>query len=214
MRVIRVATTPSTQDLARNLAAGSVVVAEEQTSGRGRLGRRWEAPPGSALLASFVLHSHPLASLAAGVGAAAACGEPVKLKWPNDLLLEGRKLGGILVERRGERCVVGVGINLSWAPPGAARLQADRDVLLERLAGELERWFSAPRAAVLDAWRARNDTLGNRVKVELAGETFEGVAQDLAEDGSLIVEGRPISAGDVIHLRDAVSREGSLPSVP
>jgi BirA family transcriptional regulator, biotin operon repressor / biotin---[acetyl-CoA-carboxylase] ligase len=214
MRVIRVATTPSTQDLARNLPVGSVVMADEQTSGRGRLGRRWEAPPGSALLASFVLPAHPLASLAAGVAAAAACGEPVRLKWPNDLLIEGLKVGGILVERRGERCVVGVGVNLSWAPPGGAQLEADRDPLLERLAGELERWFKAPEPAVLDAWRAGTDTLGRRVRVDLAGESFEGMAESLAEDGSLIVSGRPISAGDVIHLRDAVSPEGSLPTVP
>jgi BirA family biotin operon repressor/biotin-[acetyl-CoA-carboxylase] ligase len=214
MRVIRVASTPSTQDLARNLPLGSVVLAEEQTSGRGRLGRRWEAPPGSALLASFVLPTHPLASLAAGVAAATACGQPVRLKWPNDLLIEGQKVGGILVERRGERCVVGVGINLSWAPPGGAQLEADRDLLLERVATELERWFKAPEAAVLDAWRARTETLGRRVRVDLAGESFEGVAESLAEDGSLIVSGRPIAAGDVIHLRDAVSPEGSLPTVP
>jgi BirA family biotin operon repressor/biotin-[acetyl-CoA-carboxylase] ligase len=214
MRLIRLASTPSTQDVARNLPEGSVVVADEQTAGRGRLDRRWEAPPGSSLLASFVLPARPLASLAAGVAAAAACGDQVRLKWPNDLLLAGAKLAGILVERRGERCIVGIGINLTWAPPGAARLNQDREQLLERLSGELEHWFAAPDAQVLAAWRARADTLGRLVRVELPDETFEGVAEDLAPDGSLIVAGRLVSAGDVIHLRDAGSPAGSPPSGP
>jgi BirA family biotin operon repressor/biotin-[acetyl-CoA-carboxylase] ligase len=214
MRLIRLASTPSTQDVARNLPEGSVVVADEQTSGRGRLDRRWEAPAGSALLASFVLPARPLASLAAGVAAAAACGDQVRLKWPNDLLLAGAKLAGILVERRGERCIVGIGINLTWAPPGAARLNQDRDQLLGRLSGELERWFAAPDGQVLAAWRARADTLGRLVRVELPDETFEGLAEDLAADGSLIVAGRLVSAGDVIHLRDAGSPAGSPPSGP
>jgi BirA family biotin operon repressor/biotin-[acetyl-CoA-carboxylase] ligase len=212
MRLIRLASTPSTQDVARGLPVGSVVVADQQTSGRGRLGRRWDAPPGSALLASFVLPVRPLASLAAGVAAAEACGPSVRLKWPNDLLLDGRKVAGVLVERRGERCVVGIGVNLTWAPPGAGRLGMDRDVLLERLRAELEAWFPSADAQVLAAWRARSDTLGRRVRVELPGETFEGWAEDVAADGSLIVAGRAVTAGDVIHLRDAVSAEGSLPS--
>jgi BirA family transcriptional regulator, biotin operon repressor / biotin---[acetyl-CoA-carboxylase] ligase len=214
MRWIRLASTPSTQDIARPLPVGSVVVADEQTSGRGRLDRRWEAPPGSALLASFVLPVRPLASLAAGVAAAAACGKAVRLKWPNDLLLEGRKLGGVLVERRAERCVVGVGVNLTWSPPGAAQLRVDRDQLLQRLAAELETWFAAGEAEVLAAWRARADTLGRRVRVELPGETFEGWAENVAADGSLIVDGRVVAAGDVIHLRDAAAPEGSLQSGP
>lgn len=211
MRLIRLASTPSTQDAARGLPLGSVVVADQQTAGRGRLGRRWDAPPGSALLASFVLPSRPLASLAAGVAAAVACGESVRLKWPNDLLIDGRKLAGILVEQRGGRCVVGIGVNLTWAPPGAGRLEADRDRLLERLKAELERWFAADDSEVLAAWRTRSDTLGRRVRVELPGETFEGWAEDVAEDGSLLVDGRAVTAGDVIHLRAAGSPEGSLP---
>ena len=206
MRVIRLAATASTQDAARDFPEGTVVVADQQTAGRGRLGRRWETPPGSALLASFVLPARALASLAAGVAAAEACGERVRLKWPNDLLLDGRKLAGILVERRGERCLVGIGINLSWAPPGAARLEADRDQLLERLGEELERWFEAGDEEVLAAWRTRADTLGRRVRVELPWESFEGTAEALADDGSLIVDGRPVTAGDVIHLRNATSR--------
>ncbi len=203
MEVIRVDAVPSTQDVARLLPVGTVVVAEHQTAGRGRLDRRWETPPGTALLASWVLPAHALAPLAAGVACARGCGERVRLKWPNDLLLDGRKLGGILVERTGERCIVGTGINLSWAPPGAALLGIDRDELVDRLAPLLEEWFAAPAAEVLAAWRERADTLGRRVRVQLPGETFEGVAEDVGPDGSLLVAGRPVAAGDVIHLRPA-----------
>ncbi|HLQ62101.1 MAG TPA: biotin--[acetyl-CoA-carboxylase] ligase, partial [Candidatus Acidoferrales bacterium] len=112
----------STQEVARGLPLGSVVVADHQTAGRGRADRVWETPPGTALLASFVVPPQPLLSLACGVAAAEACGARVRLKWPNDLLLGGRKVGGILVEAGPRKAVVGIGINLSWAPPGAARL--------------------------------------------------------------------------------------------
>src|SRR5207244_4946287 len=155
MTLIRLASTPSTQDVARGLPVGSVVVADQQTSGRGRLGRRWEAPPGSGLLASFVLPVHPLASLAAGVAAARACGDSVRLKWPNDLLVDGRKLAGILVEVASERALVGVGINLSWAPEGGAALGQSRDPLLRRLQRELNRWSRASGSEIVGAWRGR-----------------------------------------------------------
>ncbi len=203
MDVIRLGEVASTQDVARDLPVGTAVVADHQTRGRGRLGRCWQAPPGSALLASFVLPFHPLGSLAAGVAAAEACGEAVRLKWPNDLLLGGRKLGGILVEADGRRAIVGIGVNLRWAPPGAASLPVDRDQLLERLAAGLEHWFGRPGAEVVAAWRERADTLGRRVRITLPGETFEGVAEDITGDGSLIVAGRPFAAGDVTHLRPA-----------
>jgi BirA family biotin operon repressor/biotin-[acetyl-CoA-carboxylase] ligase len=201
MEIVRVGSVASTQEVARALAIGTAVVAEHQEAGRGRLGRRWEAPPGTALLASFVLPFQPLAPIAAGVAAAAACGPAVRLKWPNDLLLEDRKLGGILVEAAGDRAIVGIGINLAWAPPRAARLDAEREGLLERLVAALQQWWVAPPDRLLDAWRERSDTLGRRVRVELAGEVFEGQAEDIADDGALIVGGRRVAAGDVTHLR-------------
>jgi BirA family biotin operon repressor/biotin-[acetyl-CoA-carboxylase] ligase len=203
MRVIQVDAVPSTQDVARALPVGTVVVAERQTAGRGRLGRRWEAPPGSALLASWVMPVHELAPLAAGVAAARACGDAVRLKWPNDLLLDGRKLGGILIERTADRCIVGTGVNLRWAPPEAAMLDMDRDELVTRMGAEMTRWFAATPIEILGSWRERADTLGRRVRVQLSGETFEGVAEDIGEDGTLIVDGRPVAAGDVIHIRPA-----------
>ena len=216
----RVGRVLSTQDVARQLPVGSVVVAEEQTAGRGRLGRRWEAPPGTALLASFVVAPNPLASLVAGVAAAEACGRGVRLKWPNDLLLEGAKLGGILVEAQAGKHLIGVGINLNWAPPGAARLDGeDRDALLGRLEDALGRRLRAAPAEVLARWRELSDTLGRRVRVELPGRTFEGLAEDLAADGSLVVSGVAVHAGDVVHLLSGEppappAGAGSRPNAP
>jgi BirA family biotin operon repressor/biotin-[acetyl-CoA-carboxylase] ligase len=199
--IVRLATVSSTQEASRDLPVGSLVVADHQSAGRGRLGRRWETPPGSALLATYVAPLHPVASLAAGVAAAEACGAPVKLKWPNDLLLGERKLGGILVELRPDRALVGIGINLSWAPSGGARLERDRDQLLGALLPRLERWLTADTGQVLERWRELASTLGRRVRVELPGEIFEGLAEALEDDGSLLVSGRRVGAGDVIHLR-------------
>ncbi len=200
-RAVRLQSVGSTQDVARELPIGSVVVADHQTAGRGRLSRTWEAPPGSGLNASFVLKASPLLSLAAGVAAAQACGPAVRLKWPNDLLLGERKLGGILIEVSGQKAVVGIGINLKWAPPGAARLGIPRDQLLADLQRLLDRWASAPAPEVLTAWRALSDIVGRRVRVELPDRVLEGMAEDVDENGSLVVDGVPVSAGDVIHLR-------------
>jgi len=191
----------STQDLARALPIGSIVIADHQTAGRGRLDRRWESPPGTALLVSFVLPPNPILSLAAGVAAAEACGVGiVRLKWPNDLLLGGGKVGGVLVEATPTKAICGIGINLTWAPKGAARLNQDRDQLLEKLRIELERWTSATADEVLARWRALSDTLGRRVRVELSGTAIEGIAEDIGPQGELIVDGRAVTFGSVIHL--------------
>jgi BirA family biotin operon repressor/biotin-[acetyl-CoA-carboxylase] ligase len=208
------AVTPSTQDIARRLPVGTCVVTDYQTSGRGRLGRRWEAPPQTALLASFVLPMRPLALFAAGVAAAESCGAAVRLKWPNDLLLGGAKLGGLLAEQRQDRCAIGVGINLHWCPPDGARLGVDRDLLLDILGERLERWFSAGDEEILAAWRLRTDTLGRHVRVQLGKGTFEGLAEDIAPNGALVVAGRPVMAGEVIHLRPQQAPAATHPTVP
>lgn len=195
-QILRVAAVTSTQDVARDLPIGTVVVADHQSAGRGRLDRRWESPPGTALLASFVLVPSPVLSLAAGVAAAEACGRDVRLKWPNDLLLHGRKLGGILVEATARKAICGIGINLTWAPDGAARVDVPRDELLERLIAEMERWTAAPAAEVLSRWRELSETIGRRVRVD----GVEGVAEDIGPAGELIVDGKAYVAGSVTHL--------------
>ncbi len=199
-RFLRLASVTSTQDVARDLPIGSMVVADHQTAGRGRSSHSWEAPAGTALLVSFVLAPNPLLSLAAGVAAAEACGRGVRLKWPNDLLLEGRKVGGILVEASPARAVCGIGINLTWAPEGAAQLDEPRDRLLERLRPAIERWSSAPAAQLLARWRELSDTIGKRVRVELPDRVIEGTANDIDAGGALVVDGEPVSAGSVSVL--------------
>ena len=198
--VLRLGSVTSTQDVARDLPIGSVVVADHQTSGRGRLSHRWEAPPGTALLVSFVLNPNPLLSLAAGVAAAEACGRGVRLKWPNDLLLDRRKVGGILVEASPAKAVCGIGINLTWAPEGAAHLNVPRDALLDRLRPAIERWSTAPPGEVLARWRELSDTIGKKVRVELPDRVVEGTAQDIDATGNLVVDGELVSAGSLTVL--------------
>ena len=199
-QVLRLDGVTSTQDVARDMPIGSVVIADHQTAGRGRLERRWDAPPGTALLVSFVLRPAPLLSLAAGVAAAEACGPEVRLKWPNDLLLDGRKLGGILVETTPRKAICGIGINLSSAPEGAARLDRPRGDVFARLEAEIERWTRVPDEAVLRRWRELSATLGRRVRVEVGGRTAEGLAEDIGPRGELVVNGEPFVAGSVTHL--------------
>lgn len=248
-----VAETGSTNDDVLALAQeggtdGVVLVADAQTRGRGRLGRSWQAPPGSSLLASILLRpplapvdAH-LASTAVGCAAAQACSEitgvEVSLKWPNDLIVEpdptiaggGTKLGGILAESivDGERLaavVVGLGLNVNWpdevpddlrglaiALNHLAGAPVDREDLLVALLRHLDGWCdrlasAEGREELLEDYRRRCATVGSRVKVELAHESFEGTAIDITGSGHLLVRRdgsdtvEEVTAGDVVHVR-------------
>lgn len=199
-KLVRLANVTSTQDVARDLPIGSIVVTDHQSAGRGRFDRRWEAPTGSALLVSFVLEPNPLLSLVAGVAAAEACGANVRLKWPNDLLLDGGKLGGILVEVTHGKAVCGIGINLTSAPPGASMLRRSRDELLEVLRVRIAEWRAKSPDEVLARWRRLSETLGRRVRVDLPGQSIEGMAEDIGPQGELIVDGVAYVSGSVRHL--------------
>jgi BirA family transcriptional regulator, biotin operon repressor / biotin---[acetyl-CoA-carboxylase] ligase len=233
------------RDKARTGApAGLVVVAEHQTAGRGRLDRRWESPPGANLLASILLRPDcgagdvHLCSGAVALAAADACrdlagAEPV-LKWPNDLLLGGAKLAGVLAEAEfaGEdlqAVVVGIGVNVAWpGPSGAggtclddvagAAPSVDRRALLSALLGALEPRCAlledeSGRRALADEVRERCGTLGQRVRVTLATEELIGRATAIDDAGRLVVATeagrRAVSAGDVVHLRPDQGREGA-----
>jgi BirA family biotin operon repressor/biotin-[acetyl-CoA-carboxylase] ligase len=210
--------TGSTNDRARELAAtgaphGTMVTAHAQTAGRGRQGRTWTAPPGRALVASIVIREPPrLLPLLAGVAVAEVIGSGAKLKWPNDVLLDGRKVAGILVEGRPQEswAVLGIGLNVALResdfPPElrdtAATLGLEPEAIeptLERLLELLERWLVAEPGDVLAAVRARDALLGERVKWA-AGE---GIGGGIDGDGRLIVAtdaGRvTLDAGEV-HL--------------
>ena len=199
-QVVHVKSVPSTQDVARDLPVGSIVLADHQSAGRGRQDHRWEAPADTALLVSFVLPPNALLSLAAGVAAAEACGPHVRLKWPNDLLLDGKKLGGILVEGTPTKAICGIGINLSWAPEGAAMLKQPRDELFTKLREKIQTWSVAPSDTVILRWRELSESLGRRVRLTLPNQTVEGTAQDISPRGELIIDGVAFTAGSLTHL--------------
>jgi BirA family biotin operon repressor/biotin-[acetyl-CoA-carboxylase] ligase len=211
--------TTSTNDRARALAHagaphGTLVTAAAQTAGRGRQGRTWSAPPGRALLLSLVLRDPPeLLPLAAALAVAEVAGPSAQIKWPNDVLVEGRKVAGILAEGRPQDgwAVLGIGVNvalrLEELPPelhdsaGTLGLEpTDLEPTLERLLTTLEDALALDEAALLDAYRAR-DALRGR---EVSWSTGRGRAAGIDGAGRLIVElaegGRTaLSAGEV-HL--------------
>ena len=211
--------TTSTNDRARELAQagtphGTMVTAAQQTAGRGRQGRTWSAPPGRALLLSVVLRDPPaLLPLAAALAVAEVAGADAQIKWPNDVLLDGRKVAGILAEGRPQDgwAVLGVGLNVALRiedlPPqlhataGTLGLEpADVEPTLERLLDALERSLALDEATLLGAYRAR-DALRGREVTWTAGH---GRAAGIDGAGRLVVElpdgGRTaLSAGEV-HL--------------
>ncbi|MFL6138172.1 MAG: biotin--[acetyl-CoA-carboxylase] ligase [Frankiaceae bacterium] len=214
-------------------AEGLVVVAEHQAAGRGRLDRTWTSPPRAGLTFSMLLRpdvpmaARPLLPLLVATAAAAAASEradvDVHLKWPNDLVVDHRKVAGLLAEAVGDAVVVGVGMNVSTRRAELPRADStslvlergepvDRQALLlavlrtvsEHYAAWVEQGGAAP--GVLARYRARSATLGRRVRVELpSGEALTGTAADIDDGGRLVVDApggrRVVSAGDVVHLR-------------
>jgi BirA family biotin operon repressor/biotin-[acetyl-CoA-carboxylase] ligase len=181
----------------RGAPHGTLVTAAMQSAGRGRQGRAWTAPAGRALLCSLVLRRwDPMMSLAAGVSVAEVAGPTALLKWPNDVLLDGRKVAGILVEGRPQEgwSVLGIGVNVAVreldlpvelrgrAGSLALAPEAVEDVL-DRLLRRLERWLDAPDADLLSAVRARDALLGRSVR--WAGG--EGTGAGIDATGALIV---------------------------
>lgn len=216
------ATLASTNDLAKRLAdipvpEGTVVVAEHQTAGRGRLGRPWSSPRGGVWLSVILkpglpLEQVPLIGLAASTAAArairATTGLLARVKWPNDVLVDGQKVVGILVEAGpgADWVVVGIGINANVAhgdlPKDMAypvtSLEAalghpvDRPALVRALLRDLERQYDELHIVgvlpTVRRWREIADTLGRRVRVEIAGGKVEGMAADIDDSGALLVQ--------------------------
>lgn len=202
---------------ARGEPEGLVVLARHQTSGRGRLGRDWVTPPGSALTYSMLLRPEPVPAarwswlpLLTGCAVVAAIREATGvragLKWPNDVQVGERKLAGILAERTGDAVVVGVGLNVrmsaaelptptatSLAVEGAGPVDGDLllDVLLRAFADAYAGWCKADGVVageLVDGYRALCTTLGRAVRVHLPGAAvLDGTALDVTEAGALVV---------------------------
>lgn len=197
---------------------GAVAVAEHQTAGRGRSGRRWDDPGSTALLFSVLLRppagaALPQLSLVAGLAVAAAvgveCSVPAMVKWPNDVLVEGRKVAGVLLEASGSVIVCGIGINVNQAAndlPAETRLPAtslriatdrsfDRGALLAAVLSELERrydtWLANGLAELLEELEQRNVLRGLDIRVA----DRAGTAGAIAPDGRLTLV---LDRGDVV----------------
>jgi BirA family biotin operon repressor/biotin-[acetyl-CoA-carboxylase] ligase len=224
----------STQDLARSAAIagadqGWTVITDLQLEGRGRHGRAWIAPSETALLFSAILQPPVdvlpllplLAALSAAGGIEAATGVVAELKWPNDVLVNDLKLAGILLEHPGGAAVIlGVGVNVNQLsadlPAGATSLRAltgrplAREPLLAAILNDLASAYDrADREGVdwiVPGWRSRSSMLGKPVSFQRDGATIRGVAEDLGNDGALLVrlgDGTRVNviAGEVERLR-------------
>jgi BirA family biotin operon repressor/biotin-[acetyl-CoA-carboxylase] ligase len=237
-------TVDSTNRVAMELARrgapeGTVVLADCQTAGRGRLQRSWQSPPGCNLYLSVILrpaippHDASQITLLAGVAVAEAisvvCSERVGIKWPNDLLIGGRKVCGILTEARTARgvidsIVVGVGLNVNVERANfdpahretATSLREEtgrehsREDLLFLLCERLEKWYGTflheGFAPVREAWLARVEMAGKRLRVLFLDEVQEGVFAGIDRDGALLIADeqgavRRITAGDATIMK-------------
>lgn len=244
-RIHYFASIESTNAIAKELADagephGTIVLADEQVGGRGRSGRGWFSPAGGGVWASIIVRPSLDAERLAGLGIAIAValaselgrafGFDAKVKWPNDILAGGLKLGGILVEAGQvagdtiESAVVGIGLNVDIAPgdfPAELRGKAtsltavagatiDRLVVLrtalEAFDAAYERYATGGAASARDRWRALSTTLGRAVEIETAGRTVAGTVTDLSPEGALVIEntdGRTVEIwhGDVTAIR-------------
>ncbi len=235
--VHRLTSVSSTNDAALRMAAddvpeGTVVVAREQTSGRGRLGRAWASPPGDGLYLSIILRPSIafdcvwqiafVAAVAAAKAVRRVSGLIPGIKWPNDLLLNGRKVGGILVEARPDAealvVVVGIGLNVGNTafPPEIAEtatsitLESGRPVSVEQaedvLVASFEKVYSAYLregfGLLLAEWREFDCTAGRQVSVVSGGADVKGTAEGVDDSGSLLVRTVDgvvsVSAGEVV----------------
>jgi BirA family transcriptional regulator, biotin operon repressor / biotin---[acetyl-CoA-carboxylase] ligase len=222
--------TDSTNERAKALALagaphGTLVTATEQTAGRGRQGRAWVAPPGTALLMSVVLRdlgdAQAYLPLAAALAVCEACEQstPVRcaIKWPNDVWIDGRKVAGILIEGRPQDgwAVLGIGLNVGTAEEefpdelrqlatslrvaGNARRPPPIEAVLGRLLGALDARLAESPTSIIEGWRERDALLGRDVR----WQGGEGKATGIDDSGALMVDtvaGRvTLDAGEV-HL--------------
>ncbi|HXX56552.1 MAG TPA: biotin--[acetyl-CoA-carboxylase] ligase [Thermodesulfovibrionales bacterium] len=218
---------------------GTVVIAESQTKGKGRLGRTWASLSGTNIYMSLILRpgitsgNATFLTMAASIACARALREgtalPITIKWPNDLMIGNKKVGGILTEIKsaGERiifAVIGIGINANADgdafPPElrdtatSLKIEASReqqkDVLVAGILNEMACWYDAlmgdERKVMLDEWRRLSSTLGKTVRVTTGAEVLTGTAEDIDEHGMLLLkvrtgEIRTIHTGDLTILQ-------------
>ncbi len=232
-RVQVLGTTPSTQDMVRNMAdagepEGLAIQSLQQTKGRGRHGNEWSSPMGNLYLSALLRPTckADVAGQMAFVTALAlsdAIGEVMDgsftktLKWPNDILIDGKKISGILLESKLDKygrvdyLIIGTGVNIFAPPEGAEGLDKIkkepvfvnkfRDLYLEKLLGQYTLWQNKGFAQVRDTWLKQAHGIGENMKIRLPEITYEGIFRGIDDSGALIadVDGkqRLFTAGEV-----------------
>jgi BirA family biotin operon repressor/biotin-[acetyl-CoA-carboxylase] ligase len=227
-RVVCIDRCESTNDLCWKAALegeveGLAIFAEEQTKGRGRFGRTWAAGRGEALLLSVLLRPEiaperlPLMTALGALAVADVVGDDAQIRFPNDVMLHGRKLAGILVEARyvsarPDAFIVGIGLNVTGHPDGVGATSlgpnVSRPATARALLEALDDWYGRLHGTLRDyrkAWRERSFILRKRVKIRQAGKTFEGVVEEIDPLDGLVVRldsGHPreVRAEHVEHL--------------
>jgi BirA family biotin operon repressor/biotin-[acetyl-CoA-carboxylase] ligase len=216
------------REIRQGAKEGTVIIAGEQTGGRGRLKRAWIAPHGNIAL-SIILYPNTtslpylimMASLAAAQSIESAAGVKTQIKWPNDILIGGKKVCGILIENevKGNKAasIIGIGINVDLnvtehaeIADTATSLKSEskkedlRVSIIRRLLTEFERLYRQLPAGkpIYEAWRDRLQTLGKKVRATSGNRTIEGIAESVDESGALWIrdeggEVRKVVAGDV-----------------
>jgi len=225
----------STNDEARRLAQagaphGTVVHADEQTAGRGRMTHTWFSPPGNLYLSILLRTGQPAARTSElSLLAAIAVADTVEtllprqiramLKWPNDVLINGAKIAGILVEHVDDATIIGIGLNVLQAPSnaayktttivangGIASVDGARDILLGRLGHHLADWQSAGFAPIRERWLNRSYPVGAAIRANAGGQAVSGHFAGLDQDGALLLDtpqGRQrIVAGEIVVTGD------------
>ncbi|MFK7789368.1 MAG: biotin--[acetyl-CoA-carboxylase] ligase [Phycisphaeraceae bacterium] len=218
--------TSSTQDVAKSFAPSkALIIADQQTAGRGRLGRQWVSSPGASILMSFVWPSsdstltHDRLSILSGIAVAQVVQQllpstTVRLKWPNDVLVEDQKIAGILIEKVGEAFVIGIGLNVtqgSAADPALDLIatyleahgpQCDRLVVIERMITALNHAFrTTSPEEMLSSWRGLA-SLGQTQTFEHNNQRITGEVLDLDPDHGLIVRR---DSGEIVTLPAATT---------
>lgn len=224
----------------KGMKEGTVVLADEQIKGKGRHGRHWSSPSKGGIYMSCILrpaiapNEISRITLLAAVAVAQAIRDvtslEVTIKWPNDIMVDNRKLCGILTEMKAEQdsvdfVVLGIGINVNAAkielPKGAASIKEElhrrgrkinlsRVELTKRVLERLEEYYNLMKSdgfePIIDIWKDLSVMIGSRVKVSIHGKTFEGLAHDINPDGALVVRTESgilekVSSGDVVMVR-------------
>lgn len=222
LKVVRIGECGSTNLEARGREAFSVVAAERQTAGRGRLDHRWHSTPGANLTFSAVLPRHSDAeqnatmTLMSGLAVAEALGDGFEIKWPNDVYYNGRKVCGILCELDGDNVIVGIGINVNeteFPPELAGRATSlalirgksvDREAVMREVLQSLDAhyrmWLETGLAGLMEAFEKRDFLRGREVCVMQTDGDMRpacGIVRGIRKDGALMVGDEAVFAGEV-----------------